>query len=44
MTNVFNHPVFGFPTATASSNVFGRIRDGVVSSSRKIQLGAKLNF
>jgi hypothetical protein len=44
MTNVFNHPNFGFPTATASSNVFGRIRDGVVSSSRKIQLGAKLNF
>jgi len=44
MTNVFNHPIFGFPTATASSNVFGRIRDGVVSSSRKIQLGAKLNF
>ncbi len=44
MTNVFNHPVFGFPTATASSNVFGRIRDGIVSNSRKIQLGAKLNF
>ncbi len=44
MTNVFNHPIFGFPTATVSSTVFGRIRDGVISSSRKIQLGLKYNF
>jgi hypothetical protein len=44
MTNVFNHPIFGFPTATVSSNTFGRIRDSVVSGSRKIQMGAKLNF
>lgn len=44
MTNVFNHPIFGFPTATVSSNIFGRIRDTVISGSRKIQLGAKLNF
>lgn len=44
MTNAFNHPVFGFPTATASAATFGRIRDSLVSDSRKIQLGAKLNF
>lgn len=44
MTNAFNHPTFGSPTATLSSTIFGRIRDSVVSGSRKIQLGAKLNF
>ncbi|MCS7041571.1 MAG: TonB-dependent receptor [Bryobacteraceae bacterium] len=44
MTNVFNHPIFGFPTAVASSEIFGRIRDTVVSGSRKIMLGAKFNF
>jgi len=44
MTNAFNHPVFGFPTATLSAATFGRIRDAVVSGSRKIQLGMKLNF
>ncbi|MCC7156785.1 MAG: carboxypeptidase regulatory-like domain-containing protein [Bryobacterales bacterium] len=44
MTNAFNHPMFGAPTATLSSTLFGRIRDTVVSGSRKIQLGAKINF
>jgi hypothetical protein len=44
VTNLFNHPIFGFPTATLSSTLFGRIRDTVVSGSRKIQLGAKFNF
>lgn len=44
MTNALNHPIFGAPTATVSSATFGRIRDTVVSGSRKIQLGAKLNF
>ncbi|MBI1788715.1 MAG: TonB-dependent receptor [Acidobacteria bacterium] len=44
MTNVLNTPVFGFPTAVVTSTIFGRIRDSVDSSSRKIQLGAKLNF
>ncbi len=44
MTNALNHPMFGFPTATLSSATFGRIRNTVVSSSRKIQLGAKISF
>ena len=44
MTNALNHPMFGAPTATLSSTIFGRIRDTVISGSRKIQLGAKINF
>ncbi len=44
MTNLTNTPTFGFPTAIASSATFGRIRDAVISGSRKIQLGAKLHF
>jgi hypothetical protein len=44
MTNAFNHPTFGAPTATLTSTIFGRIRDTVISGSRKIQLGAKINF
>ncbi len=44
MTNFTNTPTFGAPTATVSSNIFGRIRDTVISGSRKIQLGAKINF
>lgn len=44
MTNLTNTPQFGAPTATATSSIFGRIRDTVLSSSRKIQLGAKINF
>ncbi len=44
MTNLTNTPTFGFPTATASSTLFGRIRDSVISGSRKIQLGAKIHF
>lgn len=44
MTNFTNTPTFGFPTATYSSTIFGRIRDTVISGSRKIQLGAKINF
>jgi hypothetical protein len=43
-TNVTNTPTFGFPTATFTSTLFGRIRDNVISGSRKIQLGAKINF
>jgi hypothetical protein len=42
--NVTNSPIFGSPTATLSSTIFGRIRDSVSSASRKIQLGAKINF
>jgi len=43
-TNLTNSPSFGFPTATVTSTIFGRVRDSVVSGSRKIQLGAKLYF
>lgn len=42
--NLTNTPVFGFPTAVITSTTFGRIRDGIVNESRKIRLGAKINF
>jgi hypothetical protein len=44
MTNLTNTPTFGFPTANAAATTFGRIRDTVLSGSRKIQLGAKFIF
>lgn len=43
-TNVTNTPSFGFPTLTFTSALFGRIRDNVASSSRKIQIAAKYTF
>lgn len=43
-TNLSNTPTFGFPTATANAATFGRIRNSVASSSRKIQLGARFTF
>ncbi|MEO8597038.1 MAG: TonB-dependent receptor [Candidatus Solibacter sp.] len=43
-TNLTNTPSFGAPTTDISSSIFGRIRNTVSSSSRKIQLGAKLRF
>ncbi|MBC8167982.1 MAG: hypothetical protein H7Y20_19195 [Bryobacteraceae bacterium] len=43
-TNLTNTPTFGLPTTTLSSTTFGRIRDVVNSSSRKIQVGAKVTF
>ncbi|MBI4873405.1 MAG: TonB-dependent receptor [Acidobacteria bacterium] len=43
-TNVTNTPSFGFPTTTVTSTLFGRIRNTVSSTSRKVQLGVKLNF
>jgi len=43
-TNVFNHPTFGFPTLTQTSSIFGRIRNGVISGSRKVMLGVKYYF
>lgn len=43
-TNFTNTPTFGFPTATITSGVFGRIRDGVISGSRKIQMSLKYSF
>lgn len=42
--NITNTPTFGFPTATLTSTTFGRIRDSVISESRKIRVGAKINF
>lgn len=44
MTNFFNHAIFGAPTATLTSTIYGRIRDTVISGSRKIQIGAKIIF
>jgi hypothetical protein len=43
-TNVFNHPTFGFPTLTQNATTFGRIRNTVISGSRKIMLGVKYYF
>lgn len=42
--NITNTPVFGFPTAVLTSTTFGRIRDGIINESRKIRIGAKINF
>ena len=44
VTNLTNTPTFGFPTATYTSTLFGRIRDSVTSGSRKIMLGVKYYF
>jgi len=44
ITNLTNTPTFGFPTTTLTSATFGRIRDTILSSSRKIQLGARFYF
>jgi hypothetical protein len=43
-TNVTNTPTFGFPTATVTSGTFGRIRNTVISGSRKAQIGLKYSF
>jgi hypothetical protein len=43
-TNLLNHPSFGGPTLTVTSSTFGRIRDTVISGSRKMQLGLKYYF
>jgi len=44
ITNLTNTPTFGFPTTTFTSATFGRIRDTVLSASRKIQMGARFYF
>jgi hypothetical protein len=44
ITNLTNTPSFGFPTLTLTSTIFGRIRDNVLSSSRKIQAAVKYTF
>jgi carboxypeptidase family protein/TonB-dependent receptor-like protein len=43
-TNLTNTPTFGFPTATVTSTTFGRIRNTVISGSRKAQIGVKYSF
>ncbi|MDQ6666293.1 MAG: hypothetical protein M3Z23_18095, partial [Acidobacteriota bacterium] len=43
-TNLTNTPSFGLPTQSFASSTFGRIRSSVESASRKIQLGAKVDF
>jgi hypothetical protein len=42
--NLLNNPSFDNPTAVVTSTIFGRIRDSVISGSRKMQISAKLNF
>jgi hypothetical protein len=41
--NLTNSPSFDFPTATLTSATFGRL-DALVSESRKVRIGAKINF
>ena len=43
-TNLTNSVSFGPPTTDITSSTFGRIRSTTTSSSRKIQVGAKLYF
>ena len=42
--NLTNTPNFDIPTATVSSATFGRIRDGVINTSRRIQFAGKISF
>ena len=42
--NLTNTPSFDIPTATFTSSSFGRIRDGVVSSARRLQFSGKFRF
>lgn len=43
-TNLTNSVSFGYPTTSVTSPTFGRIKDDVVSGSRKIQMALKYNF
>src|SRR5206468_1937057 len=43
-TNLTNSVSFAAPTTDITSSIFGRIRNSVSSSSRKIQVGAKIRF
>jgi hypothetical protein len=43
-TNVLNSPVWGFPTLTATSSLFGRNRTPFSNNSRKVMLGVKYYF
>ncbi len=44
--NLLNNPVFDNPNANINNTAapFGRIRDSVISNSRKMQISLKLNF
>jgi len=42
--NLTNSVSFGYPTTSVASSTFGRIKDDVVSGSRKIQMGLKYYF
>ena len=42
--NLTNTPNFDIPTATVSAGTFGRIRDGVINTSRRIQFAGKISF
>ena len=42
--NLTNTPNFDIPTASVTSSTFGRIRDGLVNTSRKIQFAGKISF
>jgi hypothetical protein len=42
--NLTNSVSFGYPTTSIASSTFGRIKDDVVSASRKIQMGLKYSF
>ncbi len=47
ISNLTNTPSFEFPISTTSSiasGTFGRVRDSVNSSSRRMQIGVKFNF
>jgi hypothetical protein len=43
-TNVLNHAVWGFPTLTATSTLFGRNRTPLSNNARKVMLGVKYYF
>ncbi len=42
--NLTNTPSFSAPTATLTSNIFGRINDSVDSAARRVQFSGKINF
>ncbi|CAN5634775.1 hypothetical protein BH24ACI2_BH24ACI2_02730 [soil metagenome] len=42
--NFTNTPIFGFPTATVTSSVFGQIRGNEIGDARRVQFSGKFNF
>ena len=44
LPNVLNHAVWGFPTLTATSSLFGRNRTPLGNNARKVMLGVKYYF